>query len=57
MWIGIIYFVIYFLVGLAAFLVTIVRGSAPDVVSNAGWVWLGTVISSAYSYLGLNADS
>jgi len=56
-WIALAYFVVYFAVGVAALLVTLTRPSAHDMVSNAGWVWLGTAISSTYSYLGLNARS
>jgi hypothetical protein len=56
-WIGGVYFVIYFVVGIAAFLVSLLRASVPDIVANAGWVWLGTVLSSAYAFLGLNNES
>jgi hypothetical protein len=54
-WIALLYFAVYFLVGIGAFFVTIWRDGAPEIVVNSGWVWLGTVISSAYSFLGLNA--
>lgn len=54
-WIALLYFAIYFLVGISAFFVTIFRDSAPEIVANSGWVWLGTVISSTYSFLGIDA--
>ncbi|MEA3407965.1 MAG: hypothetical protein U9R48_07790 [Chloroflexota bacterium] len=54
-WIALLYFAVYFLVGISAFFVTIWHDGAPEIVVNSGWVWLGTVISSAYSFLGLNA--
>jgi hypothetical protein len=55
MWMALLYFAVYFLVGISAFLVSIWRGNVPELVSNAGWVWLGTIISSTYAFLGLNA--
>ncbi len=54
-WIALLYFAIYFLVGISAFFVTIFRDSTPEIVANSGWVWLGTVISSTYSFLGIDA--
>lgn len=54
-WVALLYFGVYFVVGVAAFLTALLRSGAPEIVTNAGWVWLGTAISSAYSFLGLNA--
>ena len=54
-WVALLYFAVYFLVGVGAFLTGLLRSGAPEIVANAGWVWLGTAISSAYSFLGLNA--
>jgi hypothetical protein len=53
-WIALSYFVVYFAVGVVAFVVTITRTIVPDLIANSAWVWLGTAITSAYSYLGLN---
>lgn len=52
-WVAGIYFVIYFLVGAGAFALTILRSGVPDIVSNSAWVWLGTLISSSYTFFGL----
>ena len=54
-WVALLYFAVYFVVGVAAFLTALLRPASPEIVTNAGWVWLGTAISSAYSFLGLNA--
>lgn len=53
-WVALLYFGVYFLIGISGFAVTIWREGAPEVVANSAWVWVGTVISSAYSFLGLN---
>lgn len=53
-WIALLYFVVYFLVGLGAFMLTIWRPVVPDIISNSSWVWLGTIISSSYSFFGLD---
>ncbi|MGM0400296.1 MAG: hypothetical protein ACQEQT_03240, partial [Chloroflexota bacterium] len=54
-WIALLYFAIYFIVGIGAFFVTICRNNVPEIVVNSGWVWLGTVISSTYSFFGIDA--
>ncbi len=56
MWLAIVYFVVYFLIGLGAFLLTVMRESVPDMVSNAAWVWLGTLVSAGYAFFGVNPD-
>ncbi len=57
LWVGILYFVVYFLVGLASFAAILLRSSAPEVVVNSAWVWLGTIMSSGYSYFALGSQS
>lgn len=54
-WIALLYFAVYFFVGISAFFVTICRDGAPEIVVNSGWVWLGTVMSSTYSFFGIDA--
>jgi hypothetical protein len=56
-WVAGVYFVIYFLVGAGAFLITILRAQVPELISNSAWVWLGTLISSSYSFFALGNDS
>ncbi len=56
-WIALLYFAVYFLVGISAFFVTICRDSTPEIVVNSGWVWLGTIISSTYSFFGIDAGN
>ena len=51
------YFLIYFLVGLAAFVLTFTRPQVPDLIMNAAWIWVGTIVSSGYAYLGLSPDA
>jgi hypothetical protein len=57
MWIALLYFVVYFAVGVASFGLAMWRPVVPDIVSNAGWVWLGTVASAGYSFFALDARS
>ena len=54
LWVGLLYFAVYFLVGVGAFVLAVIRPSVPDLVSNAAWVWLGTVVTSAYTYFGMD---
>lgn len=56
MWMAIVYFVVYFVVGLGAFGLTLLRESVPDMVANAGWVWLGTLVSAGYAFFGVDPD-
>ncbi|MBN1399360.1 MAG: hypothetical protein JXA74_00900 [Anaerolineae bacterium] len=57
LWIGGFYLFIYMLVGLASVGVTLWIANTPEMVSQSGWVWLGTTVSSAYSFFNLNAQS
>lgn len=54
LWVGLLYFGVYFLVGVGAFVLSVTRPVVPDLVSNAAWVWLGTVVTSAYTYFGMD---
>ncbi len=54
LWVGLLYFAVYFLVGVGAFVLAVTRPAVPELVSNAAWVWLGTVVTSAYTYFGMD---
>jgi hypothetical protein len=56
-WVAGIYFVIYFLVGAGAFLLTILRAQVPEIISNSAWVWLGTLISCSYTFFALGNEN
>jgi len=53
--VGILYFVVYFVIGAAALLLTVTRPAVPELVTNAGWVWLGTVLSAGYAFFALGS--
>jgi len=53
-WVALLYFAVYFLVGAVALVLTILRPEVPDLVLNAAWVWLGTVVSAGYSFFALD---
>ncbi|NLV74688.1 MAG: hypothetical protein GXY52_08400 [Chloroflexi bacterium] len=55
-WVGIAYFAIYFVVGAGAFALTMLRMNVPEIISNSAWVWLGTIISTSYTFFALNED-
>lgn len=57
MWVALVYIAIYILVGVASFATMFWAPSPPDLVVDAGWVWLGTVVSSGYSFFALNDRS
>ena len=57
MWIALLYFVVYFVVGVSSFGLAMWRPEVPEIISNAGWVWLGTVASAGYSFFALDARS
>jgi hypothetical protein len=57
LWVGLLYFAVYFLVGMGAFVLTVTRPIVPELVSNAAWVWLGTVVTSAYAYFGMDVQT
>ena len=52
-YVGMLYFGVYLVVGAAAFVVTVARSAVPDLVANSAWVWMGTLISSAYAFFAL----
>jgi len=53
-WVALLYFLVYFAVGIGSFIFSLVwRGPVPELITNAGWVWLGAIVSSAYSFFGL----
>jgi hypothetical protein len=56
LWVGVLYFAVYFLVGIGAFAVIVLRPVVPDLIANSAWVWLGTVVASGYSFFGLNSQ-
>jgi hypothetical protein len=56
-WVAGIYFVIYFLVGAGAFVITVLRPAVPEIISNSAWVWLGTLISSSYAFFALGEEN
>ncbi|MFH1085291.1 MAG: hypothetical protein V1772_05975 [Chloroflexota bacterium] len=53
-WTAVLYLAMYFVVGLAALLTSIWVKQTPEMVSQAGWVWLGTTVSAAYSFFGIS---
>jgi len=57
LWVGLLYFGVYFLVGVGAFVLAVTRPVVPELVSNAAWVWLGTVVTSAYTYFGMDVQT
>lgn len=57
MWVALLYFVVYFVAGVASFGLAMWRPQVPEIISNAGWVWLGTVASAGYSFFALDAHS
>jgi hypothetical protein len=50
LWVALLYFAVYLIVGALAFVLTLVRANTPDFLANAAWVWLGTVASSGYTF-------
>jgi len=53
-WIAVLYLVVYFAVGASAFVLSVIRPQVPEIISNVAWVWLGTLVSSGYTFFGLN---
>lgn len=51
--IGWAYLLVWLVIGLAAFLVAVMRPTVPDIVFNTGWTWLGTAVAAAYAYFGI----
>lgn len=52
-WVAILYFIIYFITGAGAFVITVMRPEVPEIISSTAWVWLGTLITSSYSFFAL----
>lgn len=53
-WISLLYLVLYFVIGASAFALSVVRPEVPELIANAAWVWLGTLVSSGYAFFGVN---
>lgn len=53
---AVLYVGVYLLVGMAAFVLVLVKAEVPEVVDSSAWVWLGTVIASAYTYFGIDSQ-
>ena len=53
-WVSLLYLVLYFVIGASAFALSIVRTEVPELIANAAWVWLGTLVSSGYAFFGVN---
>jgi len=54
-WVGLLYFAVYFITGAAALVVSLFKMPVPELIDNAGGVFLGTVMTSAYTFFALNA--
>jgi hypothetical protein len=55
--ISVLYFGVFFLVGLAAFVTSIALSEVPELLTNSAWVWLGSVVSSGYSFFALDSET
>ena len=53
-WVALLYFAVYFVTGVGAFAVAMWKDPVAEFLANSGWVWVGTAISTAYAFLGLN---
>jgi len=53
-WVALLYFGVYSAVGLASLLLSAFRPTVPDLVSSSAWVWLGTIVTSSYSFFRLD---
>lgn len=56
-WVALLYFAVYFLVGISAFVLFLAKSHVPPLIADSAWVWVGTVSSSAYAYFGVGARS
>ena len=54
MWIAVLYLVLYFAVGACAFALSLIRPEVPELISNAAWIWLGSLVSSGYTFFGMD---
>ncbi len=55
--IAVLYFGVYFFAGLGAFGLSVIRPAVPELISNAAWVWIGSLVSSGYTFFAINSDS
>jgi hypothetical protein len=55
--VSMLYFGVYFLVGLASFVTSIALEEVPELLSNASWVWVGSLVSTTYSFFSMNGDT
>ena len=55
-WIALLYFAVYFIVGAGCIVLVIIRDTVPDLIGNAAWVCMGTILSSAYAFFALDAE-
>ncbi len=53
LWVGLIYFGAYFLVGIGAFALILIKSDVPEFIGNAAWVWLGTLVAAGDSFFSL----
>jgi hypothetical protein len=53
--IAVLYFVVYFAVGVCAFGLSLLRREVPEIIANAGWVWLGTLATAGYSFFAVDS--
>lgn len=56
-WVALLYFGVYFIVGASALLLFLFKTTVPNLVADSAWVWLGTVSSSGYAFFALGAPS
>ncbi len=54
---SVLYFGVFFFVGLVAFVTSIIRPEVPDLLTNSAWVWLGSIVSSGYSFFALDSST
>jgi hypothetical protein len=55
LWVGLVYFGVYFLVGIGAFALIMIKTEVPEFIGNSAWVWLGTMAAAGYSFFSLGA--
>lgn len=56
-YVALAYFMVYFMIGSAAFVLAFTRPEVPNLVMNAAWIWVGTIVSAGYAYVGLSPDA
>ena len=57
LWVALLYFGLYFVIGAGAFVLNLMQPATPEFLGNAAWVWLGTVLSSGYSFFALGTNA